>query len=322
MTASLIGPADVKAAARRIAGNIRPVLLTAPDSGADLGVSAGARLRLALEYMQHSGSFKARGAANLVAAHTEDGTLPAEGIVIASGGNAGLACAWAARATGTRATVFLPQTAPAFKVATLRRYGARVELAGQEYADALAASVRYAARTGALLSHAYDNPLIAAGAGTLGAEILAAEPGVDTIIVAVGGGGLFSGIVAAAEGTGVRVVAVEPERCRALNAALEADGPVDVPVESVAADSLGARRCSRMAYEFALRPEVTSVLVPDEAIMSARQALWDQRRIVVELGGATALAALLSGAYVPAPAERVVAVLCGANTDPAHLTRP
>ncbi len=318
MTGSLIGPADVKAAARRIAGSIRPVLLTSADSG----VAGGVRLRLALEYMQHSGSFKARGAANLVAAHREEGTLPAEGIVIASGGNAGLACAWAARATGTKATVFLPETAPAFKVAALRHYGAQVELAGREYADALAASVRYAAGTGALLSHAYDNPLVAAGAGTLAAEILAAEPSVDTIVVAVGGGGLFSGIVAAADGTGVRVVAVEPERCRALNAALEAGGPVDVPVDSVAADSLGARRCSRMAYEFALRPEVTSVLVPDEAIVSARQGLWEQRRIVVELGGATALAALWSGAYVPAPGEHVVAVLCGANTDPADLAGP
>jgi len=268
--------------------------------------------------MQHSGSFKARGAANLAVAHIEDGTMADRGVVIASGGNAGLACAWAAQATGTRAAVFLPQTAPAFKVAKLRSYGADVQLVGREYADALDASIQYANRTGALLSHAYDNPLIAAGAGTLTAEIIAAQP-VDTVIVAVGGGGLLSGTIAAVEGSGIRVVAVEPERCRALNAALEAGGPLDVAVDSIAAASLGARRCSQMAYELALRPEVASVLVSDRAIASARQTLWGSRRLVVELGGATALAALLSGAYSPAPRERVVVVLCGANTDPGSL---
>jgi threonine dehydratase len=314
----LIGPADVKAAASRIAGRVRTVIV----SDADPGTAGTARLQLALEYMQHSGSFKARGAANLAASHLEDGTMPAEGIAIASGGNAGLACAWAASTTRTRATVFLPETAPSFKVAKLRGYGADVVLAGQEYADALEASVRYADSTGALMSHAYDNPLIAAGAGTLTAEIVAAEPSVDTIIVAVGGGGLFSGTAAAVEGTGIRVVAVEPERCRALNAALRAGGPVDVPVDSIAADSLGARRCSQMAYELARRPEATSVLVPDGAIAAARQSLWDHRRVVVEMGGATALAAVLCGAYTPAPGEHVVVVLCGANTDPADLARP
>ncbi|HEX6519640.1 MAG TPA: pyridoxal-phosphate dependent enzyme [Streptosporangiaceae bacterium] len=253
----LIGPADVKAAAIRTAGRIRPVLLADADpdtegtastegtSGPERtagkeGTAGGARLQLALEYMQHSGSFKARGAANLAAAHLQDGTMPAEGIVIASGGNAALACAWAARSTQTKATVFLPETAPPFKVAKLRGYGADVRLAGQEYAEALDASVRYAANVGALLSHAYDNPLIAAGAGTLATEIIEAAPSVDTIMVAVGGGGLFSGTAAAVQGTGIRLVAVEPEQCRALNAALEAAGPVDVPVDSIAADSLGS----------------------------------------------------------------------------------
>jgi len=312
-----LGPLDVKAAAARVAGRVRPVALAPAD--ADLLPGSGARVTFALEYLQHTGSFKARGATNLAAAHLQDGTMPEAGITIASGGNAGLACAWAARATGTRATVFLPATAPAFKVEKLRGYGAQVRLEGAEYADALAASIAHAERTGALLSHAYDNPLIAAGAGTLAAEVLAQAPDVDTIVVAVGGGGLFSGTAAAASEHGVRVVAVEPDNCRALNAALEAGGPVDAAVDSVAADSLGARRASRTAFELAQGSNVHSVLVADEAIVAARRRLWEDYRIVVEHGGATAFAALISGAYAPAEGEHVVAVLCGANTDPGTV---
>jgi len=315
---AMLGPGDVAAAATRISGRVRPVALAAADAG-DFGPARG---WLAYEFAQHSGSFKARGAVNLAEYHLEAGSMPAAGIAIASGGNAGLACAWAARDTGTPATVFLPATAPPFKIAKLRGYGADVRLTGAEYADALAASIAFAAETGALLSHAYDHPLIAAGAGTLAAELVAAVPGLDTVVVAVGGGGLFAGTAAALAGTGRRVIAVEPETCRALNAALAAGGPVDVPVASVAADSLGARRVSRMAYDLALGPTVASVLVTDAAIVQARQALWDSRRIVVEPGGATALAALLSGAYRPEPGERVAVVLCGANTDPGDLVAP
>jgi threonine dehydratase len=313
-----LGPIDVKAAQERIVGRIRPVVLAPADSD----LYPGRRVTFALEYMQHTGSFKARGAANLAAAHMQDGTMPAAGVIIASGGNAGLACAWAARATGTRATVFVPETAPAFKVAKLRGYGADVRLVGAEYADALAASIEYAGKSGALLSHAYDNPLIAAGAGTLAAEVLAQLPDADTIMVAVGGGGLFAGVAAAVADTPVRVVAVEPEHCRSLNAALEAGAPVDVPVDSIAADSLGARRASSTAFELAQSPQVRSVLVTDTAIVEARQALWDCRRVVVEHGGAAAYAALASGAYVPEEDEHVVVVLCGANTNPADLAAP
>lgn len=313
--AAPLGPADVRAAADRIAGRVRPVALARVGSE----VVANAEVSLALELLQHTGTFKARGAANLAAYHVAAGTMPDAGVVIASGGNAGVACAWAAQATGTRATVFLPGTAPAFKVATLTALGADVRLVGTEYAHALDASIEHAASTGALLSHAYDNPLVAAGAGTLAAEILAADPGVETIMVAVGGGGLYAGTAAAVAGTGVSVVAVEPTGCRALHAAIEHGGPVDVPVDSLAADSLGARRTSQLAYDLAVTTPTTSVLVPDEAIVSARQALWDHHRLVVELGGATALAALLSGAYVPRPGERVAVVLCGANTDPSDL---
>jgi threonine dehydratase len=306
---------DVDAAAARIHGRVRPVVLSDVEPGA---VGEG-RLTLAHEYLQHTGSFKARGAANLAAFHVAGGSMPPAGVTIASGGNAGVACAWAAKATGTAATVFLPADAPPFKVSKLHGNGADVRLIPGEYADALAASIAFADAAGALLSHAYDNPQIAAGAGTLAVEIVGQLPPADTVVVAVGGGGLLAGITAALAGSGVRTVGVEPRHCRALSAALEAGGPIDVTVESVAADSLGARRVSQDAFELARDPRVQSVLVDDAAIVSARQWLWDERRIVVENGGATALAALLSGAYVPEPDENVVVVLCGANTDPSDL---
>lgn len=301
--------ADVKTAADRIAGHVRPVTVAPGDSD---GVS------FALELMQHTGSFKARGALNFLLAHREAGTLPAAGVTIASGGNAGLACAWAARGQGVPATVFLPTTAPGVKVERLRGYGAEVRLVGSEYAEALAACDAFASETGALASHAYDHPLIAAGAGTLLEEIQRGLPGLDTVVVSVGGGGLFAGVAAAARAHGVRVVAVEPENCRALHAALEAGRPVDVTVDSVAADSLGARRASAAALDAARQDHVRSVLVSDADIVRARRSLWDDRRLVVEHAAATAHAAL-GGAYRREPGERVAVVLCGANTDPSDL---
>lgn len=306
---------DIKQATDRIAGHIRPVAVAPVDSGA----IGGAEVWLALEFMQHTGSFKARGAWNFLAAHREAGSLPEAGVTIASGGNAGLACAWAAKEAGVPATVFLPETAPAVKVAKLRGYGAEVRLVGAEYAEAAAACAEFARSSGALASHAYDHPLIAAGAGTLLEEIRQHVPDLDTVVVAVGGGGLFAGVATAAAEHGVRVVAVEPEFCRALNAALAEGELVDVPVESVAADSLGARRTSAMALHFARQPGMESVFVSDEAIVQARCALWDHRRLAVEHGAATALAGLTSGAYQPAEGERVAVVLCGANTDPSDL---
>ncbi|KZM34618.1 serine/threonine dehydratase [Oerskovia enterophila] len=306
---------DVLAAAQRIAGQVRPVALAPMDPGA-LGAATGV---FALELMQHTGSFKARGALSFVGAHLDAGTLPEAGIVIASGGNAGMANAWAARAHGVRATVFVPESAPAVKVARLRTLGAEVHQVGSEYAEALDAAQRFATETGALASHAYDNPLIAAGAGTLLEEIVAARSDVDTVVVAVGGGGLFSGVAAAAHPRGIRVVAVEPRGAQALHAALAAGEVVDVPVASVAADSLGARRTSEMALSLAQDDGVRSVLVTDEAIVAARRHLWDERRLVVEHGAAAALAALESRAYVPEPGETIAVVLCGANTDPSDL---
>lgn len=303
--------ADVTAAAERVTGRVRPLAVAPAGDG---------RTWFALEFLQHTGTFKARGAINFIRTHQEAGTLPDAGVTIASGGNAGLACAWAARAQGVRATVFLPETAPAVKVARLRAYGADVRLSGSEYADALDACRVHAAESGALASHAYDHPLVAAGAGTLMEELHARLPDLDTVVVSVGGGGLFAGVAAAAHEHGVRVVAVEPEECRALNAALAAGEVVDVPVASVAADALGARRATPMALHAAQRYDVRSVLVTDGEIVRARQELWDTYRVAVEHAAATALAGLC--AYRPAEDERTAVVLCGANTDPGDLTRP
>lgn len=302
----------------RIDGLVRPLAVARPWTDRVL----------ALEHLQHTGSFKARGAANFIAAHLEQGSLPPVGVTIASGGNAGLACAWAAQAQDVRATVFVPETAPPVKVARLNGYGADVRLVGREYADALEACQSYAQQSGALQSHAYDHPLIAAGAGTLLLELLAQVPKIDTVVVAVGGGGLFAGVAAVAEHHGLRVVAVEPERCCALRAAVEAGRVTDVEVVSVAADSLGARRASEMALAAAQLGDVRSVLVQDEQIVAARRELWEEHRILVEHGAATAFAALRRDSheanpadygYAVEPGERTAVVLCGANTGATDL---
>lgn len=309
-----LDPAEVTAATARIAGLVRPV------SVAPAGPLGAGELWFALEYLQHTGSFKARGARNFLLAHAAAGALPDAGVTIASGGNAGLACAWAAREQGVRATVFLPATAPAVKIERLGGYGAEIRLVGSEYAEAAAACHGYAAESGALLSHAYDHPLIAAGAGTLAEELRARLPRLGTVVVAVGGGGLFAGTAAAAHRHGIRTVAVEPHDCRALFAGVRAGHPVDVPVASIAADSLGARRASGTAVATALATGARSELVTDEAIVAARRALWREHRVAVEHGAATAYAAVTAGLLEPEPGEQVCVVLCGANTDPHDLT--
>lgn len=332
---------DVKLAADRVHGHVRPVVITPVDPGAIRPAPRDAlgprddepcQVWLALEYMQHTGSFKARGAVNFLRGHLEAGTLPDAGVTIASGGNAGLACAWAAKQQGATATVFLPASAPQVKVDKLHHYGAEVRLVEGEYADAANACTHFAGQSGALQSHAYADRLISAGAGTLVDEILAQIPDLDTIVVAVGGGGLFAGVAASAQHHGLQTIGVEPENCRALNAAVEAGHLVDVTVDSIAADSLGARRTSAMALHAARQDNTRSILVRDDTIITARQALWDHRRIAVEHGGAAGLAALLeppklTGVYPPVPSrgyrpghgEKVCVVLCGANTDPTSL---
>jgi threonine dehydratase len=302
--------ADIDAAGRRTAGRLRRTPV------ADFGGTVVAKL----EYLQHTGSYKARGAMNRVLAAQQSGALdPAVGIVIASGGNAGLANAWAAALIGVPATVYLPVTAPPVKVDLLHRYGARVMQVGEVYATAYQAALAYADEVGAVYCHAYDQPEICAGAGTLGVELLDQLDGaLDTVVVAVGGGGLLAGMATATEGV-ARVVAVEPETAPTLHAALAAGRPVDVPVSGIAADSLGAPRAGELAFAAAVRTGVLSLLVTDEEITAARAQLWRQWRIVVEHGAAAAYAALSSGRYTPAAGERVAVVLCGANTDPSDL---
>lgn len=297
---------DVRAAQRRITGRIRrtPIL------------HADATLAFKLEFLQHAGSFKTRGMIHRMLAA---GALPPAGIVAASGGNAGLAAAYAARELGVPAEVYVPRTAPPVKLAKLTKLGARVTQVGMEYAEAYAAAVVHAEATGAAFCHAYDDPDMVAGNGTLALELAEQIPdGFDTVLVAVGGGGLIAGVAAALAGT-ARVVGVEPVTCAALHAALDAGGPVDVPVSGVAADSLGARRLGGIAYDVATRTGLASVLVDDQAIIDARRRLWEDHRMAVEHGTAAAYAALISGGYAPAAGERVVVLLCGANTDPSDL---
>ena len=297
---------DIEAAARRIATRIRRTPVFEGEAV------------FKLEFMQHAGSFKTRGMLNKILTAAEHG-LPRAGIIAASGGNAGLAAAYAAREMGAPAEIFVPVTAPAVKVAKLAKLGARVTQVGAEYAEAYAAAVVHAETTGALFCHAYDDADMVAGNGTLGLELLEQLPGgFDTVLVAVGGGGLIAGVAAALHGR-AKVVAVEPVTARALHAALEAGEPVDVPVSGVAADSLGARRVGDIAFRTAVAAGIESVLVDDQAIIEARRRLWGDYNLAVEHGTATAQAALTSGAYVPAPGERVVVLLCGANTDPSTL---
>lgn len=307
-----VSRADVDAAAERLAPFVRrtPVLALGDD---DPLLPGGV---LKLEMLQHTGTFKYRGMTNRLLS-CEPGEA---GVVVASGGNAGVAVAHAARRLGVRAEVFVPETAPVAKVARLRAYGAVVVQTGASYADAFAASAVRATETGAVVVHAYDQPEVVAGHGTLARELDEQAPGLDTVLVAVGGGGLVAGIACWFAGR-VRVVAVETEGCPTLHAALAAGRPVDVAVGGVAADALGATRVGELCWA-ARAALAASVLVPDEAVLAARRDLWDQARLVTEPAGVAALAALRCGAYRPAPGERVAVVLCGANTDPATLAEP
>ncbi len=303
---------DVVDAERRIRGYVRRTPLL--DTG-----RGGPPLWIKCEYLQHTGVFKTRGAFNRMLAAREHGALDASvGVVAASGGNAGLANAYAAAVLGVPATVFVPETAPAVKVARLREYGAQVRQVGQQYAEAYEAAMTFCTERGALFCHAYDQLEIVAGAGTIGLEILRDLPQVETIVLAVGGGGMFAGIATAVAGR-ARVVTVEPVTAPTLHRALESGHPVHVDVSGVAADALGARRVGDIAFNVAVRTRPVSVLVTDEAIVAARHLLWDEYRIVAEHGAATALAGLSSAAYAPQPDERIVVVVCGANTDPATV---
>ncbi|MGH8866800.1 MAG: threonine/serine dehydratase [Actinomycetes bacterium] len=312
MNGGTVTAADVEAAAERVQDRVRrtPVLEVEPDLFGTPG-----RVVVKLEHLQHMGVFKVRGAfANLL-----DGRVPDAGVIAASGGNHGLSVAYAARELGVTAEVFVPVSSSPVKVARLRTLGAHVTQTGDWYADALAASLARAEQTGARVLHAYDQHGTVAGQGTLGRELAAQAPGVDTVLVAVGGGGLAAGIAAALEGR-AHVVGVEPEHCPTWRAASEAGEPVDVEVGGVAADALGARRLGQIPYGVLRRTGASSVLVPDEALREARRLLWDRLRVAAEVGACAPVAALLTGAYAPERGDRVAVIVCGANTDPSDLS--
>ncbi len=307
---------DVEAARRRIAAHVRRTPVTVLAAG---DLLPGVPVALKLEQLQHTGSFKARGALNRVLSAAARGELGPAGVVAASGGNAGLAVAHAAAREGVAARVYVPTTAPAVKVARLRELGADVVQVGDRYALAHEAAVAHAEEAGALFCHAYDQPEVCAGQGTLALELAEQlDGGVDTVLVAVGGGGLMAGVAAALEGR-ARVVGVEPGTVPTFAAALDAGEPVDVPVSGIAADSLGATRLGAIAWAVARRTGARSVLVDDADVVAARRLLWERYRLVVEHGAACVVAALVAGAYVPDGDERVAVVLCGANTAPEDL---
>jgi threonine dehydratase len=306
---------DIRAAYARIGDHVRrtPVIRVAPR---DLGMTLDHPVALKLEFLQHTGSFKPRGAFNNLLARK----IPAAGVAAASGGNHGAAVAYAAAKLGHRATIFVPEVSSPIKIARIRSYGADLRVGGARYADALDACEAFIATSGAISVHAYDAAETIAGQGSVALEWEQDVPELDTVLVAIGGGGLIAGI-AAWYGGRVKVVGVEPEGSRCLHASLEAGRPVDVPVESVAADSLGARNTGPLVYEIARQHVDHVALVSDAAIIEAQRLLWDRLRITAEPGGAAALAALISRRYAPGAGEKVGVLLCGANVDLAALAK-
>jgi len=295
---------------------IRPYVRRTPVirvDAEDFGL-AGAPIACKLELLQHAGSFKPRGAfANLVSR-----PVPEAGVFAASGGNHGLAVAFAAHRLGVRATIFVPSVAAATKQQRIRSLCAELVVGGELYADALAASRRHAADTGALEIHAYDQRETLLGQGSVGVEIEEQCESIDTLLVAVGGGGLIGGIAAWFQGR-VKLVAVEPRAAPTLHRALEAGRPVDAEAGGIAADSLAPRRVGELMFPLAQRFVQSAVLVEDDAIRDAQRALWQVLRVAAEPGGAAAMAALLSGAYRPRADERVAVLICGGNTDAVSL---
>jgi threonine dehydratase len=310
---TIIGRPEIEAARQRISGRVRqtPVLWLA--AGAFAGLPGAFCFKL--ETCQVTGSFKPRGVFNRV---LSEPSLPQSGLVAASGGNHGVAVAFAARALGLACEVFLPSITPAIKREQLRSLGAKVTVVGNVFAEALEASDARAQATGALSIHPFDHPAVVAGQGTLAAEFEDQAPDLDTVLVAVGGGGLIGGTAAWYAGR-VRVIAVEPEGSPSLARAREMGHPVDIQTGGLAADSLGCRRVGELGFGLAQRFVDQTLVVSEDAIRRAQTLLWEETRTVAEPGGAVALAALLDGSYRPAQGEKVGIVVCGGNMDPADL---
>ncbi|PID53993.1 MAG: threonine dehydratase [Micrococcales bacterium] len=300
-----VGPEDVAAAAARLAGRVRrtPVL-------------EYRGITLKLELLQHAGSFKTRGAFNRV---LTEPAIPPAGLIAASGGNHGAALAYAGRALGYPTEIYMPSTSPDLKRLTIERFGAVAVVVDGYYHDAQLACDARRATTGALMVHPYDHVATVAGQGSIGVELDEQLGGFDTVLVAAGGGGLIAG-QAAWFGDRVRIVSVEPETACCLHAARAAGRPVEVDVAGVAADSLGARVLGHVPWPLVNAFVDESVLVCDDAIRAAQRELWQEFRLVAEPGGAATLAAIRSGSYVPATGERVVAIICGSNCEPATVS--
>lgn len=297
---------EIRNAAARIETHVRrtPVL-----NGVDVGIARPVALKF--EQMQHTGSFKARGAFNTQLSQD----VPEAGVVAASGGNHGAAVAYAAAQLGYRANIFVPEMAGPAKIDLIRRAGAELHVVPGVYANALDAAQAFEAETGAMQIHAYDASATVAGQGTLALEWENQDLDADTVLIAVGGGGLIAGAMAWM-GDRRKIVGVEPETSCALHAALRAGAPVDVDVSGVAANALGARRIGNICFDLAQETNTCVTLVSDDAITAAQKWLWQNLRQLVEPAGAAALAALMSGAYVPDADERVAVLICGANPAP------
>ena len=307
----MISRTEIQEAGRRIAMHVRRTPVITMEEKA-FGIDA--KILFKLECLQHTGSFKPRGAFNCILSSE----IEEVGVIAASGGNHGAAVAYAAHKLGHSAEIFVPVITPKNKVERLRQYGASITVIGSNYAEALAASRERAAQTGAVAIHAYDDARVLAGQGTLGMEFEEQVRGLDAVLIAVGGGGLIGGAAAWYQDR-VRVIGVEPERAATLHKSLAAGQVMEVETGGIAADSLGARRVGDLMFPIAQKFVAQSLLVSDEHIAQAQRMLWQQLRLVVEPGGATALAALLSGAFKPDPGERVGVVLCGSNAELASF---
>ena len=308
MDPDFLSPARITQALQRLQGHVRRTPVLEVD-GADVDLP-GVQVVFKLEFLQHAGSFKVRGAFT----HLLTRSVPAAGVVAASGGNHGLAVAFAAMRTGTPASIFVPGVCAPVKMAQIRACGAQLHVVGERYADALAASQQWQRDSGALPVHAFDQPETLLGQATVALEFEQQAPGLDAVLVAVGGGGLIGGMAAWYRGR-TALVAVEPEAAPTLSHAMAAGHPVDAPAGGVAADSLAPKQVGALMFPLAQAHVKRTVLVSDAAIQQAQQTLWRALRVVVEPGGAAAFAALESRAFAVQSGQRIGVLLCGANSD-------
>ncbi len=304
---------DIETAADRLDGHIRRTPIITVD-GAQLDTEGTVTLKL--EHLQHSGTFKGRGATNFMLANAD--RIGPAGVTAASGGNHGAAVAWAARRLGHKASVFVPTISAPAKVSRLQSYGAMITQTGAVYGEALEACEAFQTETGALGIHAYEDPDVFAGAGTTGLELRHQANPFDAVLVACGGGGLVGGI-ATSIGSTAAVVACETEGTAAFHHAVSARHPVDIEVRGVAADALGATRIGTLPFAALDAADAASVLVSDQAVVAAQALLWDRFRLAVEPSAAVPVAALSTGAWQPGPSDHTAVIICGANTSLANL---